>query len=160
LPERRDDWHRNAHAVRGPGPVHDARGAKDDAGVVRYFLMKARFLAAAAVPLILAVATAPAWCVPASDTTATVKEDARTAGHAVAHGATTVGHTVADKSREAGHAIANGTRSARNSVRDDSKRAGHAIADGARNVGRTVREGMQKLKDGMTGKPSKPAPSG
>jgi hypothetical protein len=66
---------------------------------------------------------------------------------------------VADKSREAGHAIANGTRSARNSVRDDSRRAGHAIADGARNVGRAVREGMQKLKAGMTGKPSEPAPN-
>jgi hypothetical protein len=121
--------------------------------------MKARFLAAAAaVPLILAEAAAPAGWAQASDTTATVKDDARTAGRAVAHGATTVGHTVADKSREAGHAIANGTRSARNSVRDDSKRAGHAIADGARNVGRTVREGMQKLKAGMTGNPSEPAP--
>jgi hypothetical protein len=121
--------------------------------------MKARFLAAAAaVPLILAEATAPAWCAPASDTTATVKEDARTAGYAVAHGATTVGHTVADKSREAGHAIANGTRSARNSIRDDSKRAGHVIADGARNLGRTVHEGMQKLKAGMTGRSGEPAP--
>jgi hypothetical protein len=122
--------------------------------------MKARFLAAAAaVPLILAEAAAPAGWAQASDTTATVKDDARTAGHAVAQGATTVGHTVADKSREAGHAIANGTRSARNSIRDDSKRAGHAIADGARHVGRTVREGMQKLKAGMTGKPSEPAPN-
>ena len=121
--------------------------------------MKASFIAAAAaVPLILAEAAAPVWCAPASDTTATVKDDARTAGHAVGHGATTVGHTVADKSREAGHAIANGTRSTRDTVRDDSKKAGHAIADGARSVGRTVREGMQKLKAGMTGKSSAPAP--
>ena len=119
--------------------------------------MKASFkAAAAAVPLILAGAAAPVWCEPASETTATVKDDARTAGHAVAHGATTVGHTVADKSREAGHAIANGTRSARDTIRDDSKKAGHAIADGARNVGRTVREGMHKLKAGMTGKSSEP----
>jgi hypothetical protein len=121
--------------------------------------MKARFLAAAAaVPLILAEAAAPVGWAHASDTTATVREDARTAGRAVAHGATTVGHTVADKSRDAGHAIANGTRAARNSIRDDSKRAGHAIADGARNVGRTVREGMQKLKAGTTGKSGEPAP--
>ena len=121
--------------------------------------MKARFLAAAAaVPLILAEAAAPVWCAPAADTTATVKDDARTAGHAVAHGATTVGHTVADKSRETGHAIANGTRSARDAIRDDSKKAGHAIADGARNVARTVRDGMQKSKAGMTGKPGEPEP--
>ena len=121
--------------------------------------MKASFIAAAvAVSLMLAEATAPVWCAPPSDSTATVKDDARSAGHAVAHGATTVGHTVADKSRDAGHAIANGTRSARDTVRDDSKKTGHAIAEGARNVGRTVREGMQKLKAGMTGKPSEPAP--
>jgi len=121
--------------------------------------MRASFIAAAAaVPLILADSAAPAWCAPVSDTTTTVKDDARTAGHAVAHGATTVGHTVADKSREAGHAIANGTRSARDTVRDDSKKTGHAIADGARNVGRTVREGVQKLKASMTGKFSEPAP--
>ena len=121
--------------------------------------MKARCkAAAAAVSLILAEAAVPVWCAPASDATATVKDDARTAGHAVAHGATTAGHTVADKSREAGHAIANGTRSARDTVRDDSKKTGHAIADGARNVGRAVREGMQKLKAGMSGKSGEPAP--
>ena len=121
--------------------------------------MKARCkAAAAAVSLILAEAAVPVWCAPASDTTATVKDDARTAGHAVAHSATTVGHTVADKSREAGHTIANGTRSTRDTVRDDSKKVGHTIADGARNVGRTVREGMQKLKASMTGKSSEPAP--
>ena len=121
--------------------------------------MKARFIAAAAaVPLILAEATVPVLSAPPSDTTATVKDDARTAGHAVAHGAASVGHSAADKSREAGHAIANGTRSTRDAIRDDSKKAGHAIADGARNIGRTVREGMQKLKSGVTGKSSEPAP--
>lgn len=121
--------------------------------------MKASFIAAAAaLPLILAAAVVPVWCEPASDTTTAVKDDARTAGHAVAHGATTVGHTVADKSREAGHSIANGTRSARDTVRDDSKKVGHVIAEGARNLGRTVREGTQKLKAGMTGKSSEPGP--
>jgi hypothetical protein len=121
--------------------------------------MKARFIvAAAAVPLILAEASAPVWSAPDPDTTATLKDDARTAGHAVAHSAASVGHTIADKSREAGHAIANGTRSTRDAIRDDSKKAGHAIGDGARNIGRTVREGMQKLKAGATGKSSQPAP--
>jgi len=144
-------------------PLRDARGAargaKDDAAVVRCFLMKARFYwATAALPLILAGALAPVWGAPGSDSTTTVKDDARAAGHAVAHGATTVGHTVADKSREAGHEIASGTRSARDAVRDDSQKAGHAIADGARNIGRKVREGMEKLKAGVTGKSREPAP--
>jgi len=121
--------------------------------------MKAKFItAAAAATLILVDAAAPVWCAPASDTTATVKDDARTAGHAVAHGATTVGHSVADKSRDAGHAIADGTRSARDTVRGDSKKTGHAIADGARHLGRTVKEGVQRLKAGRTGKTGEPAP--
>jgi hypothetical protein len=121
--------------------------------------MKASFIRlTAAVALVLASAVVPVWCEPVADSAATVKDDARTAGHAVAHGATTVGHSVADKSREAGHEISNGTRSARDTVRDDSKKAGHAIADGARNVTRIVREGVQKLKAGVTGKSSEPGP--
>jgi len=121
--------------------------------------MKARFVwATAALALILASAVAPVWGAPPADSTTTVKDDARTAGHAVAHGATTAGHTVADKSREAGHEIATGTRSARDTVRDDSKKAGHAIADGARNIGRMVREGVGKLKAGVSGRSREPAP--
>jgi hypothetical protein len=121
--------------------------------------MKARFSwAIAALPLILASALPPVWCEPPADSTTTVGDDARTAGHAVAHGATTVGHTVADKSRQAGHEIASGTRSARDTVRDDSKKTGHAIADGARNIGRKVHEGVEKLKAGVTGKSREPAP--
>ena len=119
--------------------------------------MKAFIWASAALSF-LASAPAPVWCAPPSESATTVKDDARTAGHAVAHGATTVGHSVADKSREAGHEIASGTRSARDTVRDDSKKAGHAIADGARNIGRKVREGMEKLKAGATGKSRQPAP--
>jgi len=130
-----------------------ARGAKDDAGVVRCFLMKARFSWATAVlALILAAALAPVWCARAADSPTPLKDDARTAGHSVAHGAATVGHTVADKSREAGHEIASGTRSARDTVRADSKKAGHAIADGARNIGRKVHQGVERLKTSVTGK--------
>ena len=121
--------------------------------------MKASFIAAAAaVPLILAETAAPVWCAPASDTTPTVKDDARTAGHAVAHGVTTLGHEVADKSRGTGHAIADHTRSARDTVRADSKQAGHAIAEGARGVGRSIRDGFHRLRASLSGKSGEPAP--
>jgi len=121
--------------------------------------MKTRFVwVATAVAFTLAPVITPVWGAPSSDSTTTVKDDARTAGHAVAHGATTVGHTVADKSKEAGHAVADHTRGARDTIRDDSKKAGHAIADGARSVGRAVREGWEKLRTGITGKSSEPAP--
>jgi hypothetical protein len=124
------------------------------------FPMKARFVrATAAMALILTATVEPVWCAPTSDT-ATVGDDARTAGHAVAHGAATVGHTVAGKSREAGHEIAHDTRSARDTIRDDSKKTGHAIADGARNLGQKVRAGMERLKAAFTGKPAEPAPKG
>jgi hypothetical protein len=123
--------------------------------------MKARIIpaATAAVTFILAPALLPAWGADGSDAGPTIKEDARSAGHAVAHGATTAGHTVADKSREAGHAIADGTRTARDTVRNDSKKAGHAIAGGARDVGKTVQDGFNRLKAGMIGKSAnRPAP--
>jgi hypothetical protein len=120
---------------------------------------------AAAVTLILASWVAPVWSTDTSASTASVKDDARAAGHAVAHAGHTVadksretGHAVADKSREAGHSIADGTRSARDTVHEDSKKTGHAIAEGARNLGRTIRDGFQRLKGVMTGKPSEPEP--
>ncbi len=121
--------------------------------------MKTGFIpAAAAVIVVLAPALAPVWSADGSDTTATIKDDARTAGHAVAHSASTTGHAIAGKSREVGHAIADDTRSARDTIRDDSKKAGHAFADGARKFGRSVREAFHMLKGGITGKPSEPAP--
>ena len=95
-----------------------------------------------------------------SDTTATVKDDARNAGHAVAHGASTLGHSVAEKSRAAGHTIADDSRTARDRVRDDSKKAGHSMAEAARNVGRAVRDGFTRVKAGLSGKPSQPEPKG
>ncbi len=121
--------------------------------------MKARFIpTATAVVLVLAPALMPVRSAESADTSATVKDDARAAGHAVAHGATTVGHAIADKSREAGHAIADGTRSTRATIRDHSKKTGHAVAEGARRVGRTVREGVEKLKASVRGKSDGPAP--
>jgi hypothetical protein len=121
--------------------------------------MTSRFIpAAAVVTLTLAQAAAPVWSEPASDTTATVRDDARTAGHAIAHGATTVGHEVAHESREAGHSIADHTRAARDTVRDDSKKTGHTIADGARSLARAVHEGFLRLKAGFTGKSGEPPP--
>jgi hypothetical protein len=120
--------------------------------------MKARLIPTAAAVAFALAPVAPVWSGEVPDTTATVRDDARTAGHAVAHGATTTGHAIADKSREAGHAIADGTRSTRDTIRDDSKKTGHAVADGARRVGRTVKEGIERLKASMKGKTSEPAP--
>ena len=140
-----------AHAVQNGAPVsYDA-------------FMKTGFIAAAsaAVTLMLAPSLAPALGVDSSDTGPSIKDDAKSAGHAVAHGATTAGHTIGEKSREAGHAIADGTRTTRDTVRDDSKKAGHAIADGARNIGKSVRDGFNRLRGALTGRsPNEPAPKG
>jgi hypothetical protein len=110
--------------------------------------------AAVAVTFFLASWVAPVWSGETPAAPASVKDDAKAAGHAVAH----TGHTIADKSREAGHSIADGTRSARDTVREDSKKTGHAFAEGTRNLGRTIRDGFQRLKGGMTGKSSEPEP--
>ena len=115
---------------------------------------------AAAATVVLLAGLTPVGRAQTSDTTATVKDDARTAGHAVAHGATTVGHSVAEKSRAAGHTIADDSRSARDAVRADSKKAGHSMAEAARNVGRAVRDGFNRVKAGLGGKPSQPEPKG
>ena len=94
-----------------------------------------RAAAAATFALVLAPAThAQSQEVP--NTAATVKDDAKTAGHAVAHGANAVGHTVADKSRQ----------------------TGHAIAEGARSVGRSFKDGANKVKAAVTGKSGGPEP--
>jgi len=130
--------------------------------------MKASFIrATVAVAFILAPAWAPVWSVEASETAVSVKDDAKAAGHAVAHAGHTIadksretGHAIADKSREAGHSVADGSRSARDTVHEDSRKTGHAIAEGARNLGRTIRDGFQRLKAAMTGKPGAPEPKG
>ena len=115
--------------------------------------MKASFISAAAAVFILAPAL-PVWSAEASETAGKVKDDAKAAGHAVAH----AGHAVTDKSREAGHSIADSTRSARDTVREDSKKTGHAVAEGTRNLGRTVHDAFQRFKTGVTGKRSEPDP--
>jgi hypothetical protein len=71
--------------------------------------MKARFIrAAAAAALLLAPALVPVQSAETSGTTAAVKDDARTAGHAVAHGATTVGHSIAEGARHLGRTVRDG----------------------------------------------------
>ena len=126
--------------------------------------MKASFISAAAAVFLLAAAL-PAWSAEASETAGKVKDDAKAAGHAVAHAGHAVadksretGHAVADKSREAGHSVVDGTRSARDTVREDSKKTGHAVAEGTRNLGRTIHDAFQRLKTGVTGKRSEPEP--
>jgi len=126
--------------------------------------MKASFIRAAVAAFILAPAL-PVWSAEASETAGKVKDDAKAAGHAVAHAGHAIadksretGHAVADKSREAGHSIADSTRSARDTVREDSKKTGHAVAEGTRNLGRTIHDAFQRLKTGVTGKRSEPDP--
>jgi hypothetical protein len=160
LPEGNDDWHRlfareRQHARHALAPVR----CKTRSECRTILLMKVTFPAAAtaAVFALVLACGAHAQGQP-TDTSTTVKNDARSAGHAVAHSATAVGHTVADKSRQAGHAIAEDTRSARDTIRDDSKKVGHSVADGARSVGRSFKDGAGKVKASFTGKSSDPAP--
>ncbi|GAC1694419.1 MAG: hypothetical protein PVS2B3_04510 [Steroidobacteraceae bacterium] len=82
-----------------------------------------------------------------TDTTTTIKDDAKTVGHAIAHSATTVGHTVAEK-----------TKPARDTIREDSIKVGHAVAHGAKAVGAKAKEGAGKVKGAVTGKSDEPAP--
>ena len=86
------------------------------------------------------VALALAAAAPAQDTntgtTAAIKQDARTAGHAVADGARSVGHSVADASR----------------------RFGHAVSHGAKAVGAKTKEEAGKAKRSMSGKPEESTP--
>ncbi|HEY2417245.1 MAG TPA: hypothetical protein VGH84_04955 [Steroidobacteraceae bacterium] len=128
--------------------------------------MKASFIRAAVAVFILAPAL-PVWSAEPSETAGNVKDDAKAAGHAVAHAGHAIadksretGHVIADKSRETGHSIADSTRSARDTVRQDSKKTGHTVAEGTRNLGRTIRDGFQRLKTGVTGKRSEPDPRG
>jgi hypothetical protein len=122
--------------------------------------MKATFVPAvsSAMLALLLATTALGQNQQISDFKATVREDAKSVGHAFAESARTVGHTVGDKSREAGHAVAATTKSAGQAIRDDSKKAGHAVADGARSVGKSAAEAADKTKAAVTGKPSGPAP--
>jgi hypothetical protein len=126
--------------------------------------MKARFVRAAVAVFILAPAL-PVWSAEPSETAGKVKDDAKAAGHGVAHAGHAIadksretGHVVADKSRAAGHSVADSTRSARETVREDAKKTGHAVGEGTRNLGRTIRDGFQRLKSGVTGKHSEPDP--
>ena len=126
--------------------------------------MKKGFIRAAAAVIILVPALS-VWSAETSEPASKVKDDAKAAGHAVAHAGHTVadksretGHAIADKSREAGHSIADSTRSARDTVREDSKKTGHAVAEGTRNLGRTIHDAFQRLKTGVTGKRSEPDP--
>jgi ABC-type transporter Mla subunit MlaD len=82
-----------------------------------------------------------------ADTTTTIKDDAKTVGHAVANSARTVGHAVADK-----------TTPVRDTIRDDSKKVGQAVAHSAKAVGAKAKEGASKVKGAVTGKSSEPAP--
>jgi hypothetical protein len=65
---------------------------------------------------------------PPSDVKSTIKEDAKTTGHAVSHSAKTVGHTVADKSKTAGHAIADASKKIASDVKEGTQKAWSAVS--------------------------------
>jgi len=63
-----------------------------------------------------------------SDVKSTIKEDAKTTGHAVSHSAKTVGHAVADKSKSAGHAIADTSKKIASDVKQGTHKAWSAVS--------------------------------
>jgi len=65
---------------------------------------------------------------PPSDVKSTIKEDAKTTGHAVSHSAKTVGHAVADKSKTAGHAIAESSKKIASDVKEGTHKAWAAVS--------------------------------
>jgi hypothetical protein len=101
----------------------------------------------AAIAATLTLAFNAAVQAQSTDTTTTIKDDAKTVGQAVAHSATAVGHTVAEK-----------TKATRDTIRDDSKKVGHAVAHSAKAVGEKAKEGAGKVKGAVTGKADEPAP--
>ncbi|HYM41824.1 MAG TPA: hypothetical protein VET46_03555 [Steroidobacteraceae bacterium] len=111
--------------------------------------MKANLtLAAAALASALTLATyAPAQESQGTGVKETIKEDAKTVGHAVADGARTVGHAVADTSRKVGHEVAEKTAPARAAIKEDSKKAGHAIEHGAKTVAQKTKAAVKPKSD-------------
>lgn len=63
-----------------------------------------------------------------TDVKNTVKEDAKTTGHAVSHSAKTVGHSVADASRSTGHAIADTSRKVTSNVKEGAHKAWASVS--------------------------------
>ena len=63
-----------------------------------------------------------------SDVKGTIKQDAKTTGHAVSHSAKTVGHAVADKSKSAGHAIADTSKKIASDVKQGTHKAWEAVS--------------------------------
>jgi gas vesicle protein len=110
-------------------------------------------LAMAALAGALSLMTsAPAQETQSGGVKETVKEDAKTVGHAVEHSARTVGHAVADTSRQVGHEVAEKTEPAREAIKEDSRKAGHAIEHGARTVAEKTKAAVApKSDDSKTG---------
>ncbi|HLY51900.1 MAG TPA: hypothetical protein VKQ31_02720 [Steroidobacteraceae bacterium] len=93
------------------------------------------------------VTSAPAQETQSTGVKETIKEDARTVGHAVEHSAKTVGHAVADTSRKVGHEVAEKTAPAREAIKEDSKKAGHAIEHGAKTVAAKTKAAVAPKSD-------------
>lgn len=61
-------------------------------------------------------------------TTTAIKEDAKTAGHAVADGARSVGHSIADASRQVGHAVSHGAKAVDAKVKEEAGKAKRTVS--------------------------------
>lgn len=134
--------------------AHSGRGAKKR----KLGSMKAIHL----LPLLCAVSTlALAAGDKVDNAKATIKQDAKEVGHAiardskqvgqaVARDSKAVGHAVADKSRQVGHAVAESSREAGHTIAQDSKKVGAAVAHGAQTVGKAAKEDTKKVKATVT----------
>src|SRR5579862_3352334 len=97
LPERRGDWHRKSasnHEIQAAFPGRSR--CNRVVTIVRLPPMKAVLIRALlAATLSLSFGSVARAGDPPSDVKSTIKEDAKTTGHAVSHSAKTVGHAVA-----------------------------------------------------------------
>ena len=103
-------------------------------------------IAARLCVLWLAAAAATIPALAADDQAAnTIKQDAKTAGHAVSEGAKTVGHTISEDAKKVGHSVSEGAKSAGHAVSENAKKVGHSVSEGAKSAGHTVSEDAKKV---------------
>lgn len=77
--------------------------------------------------------------------TSTIKEDAVSVGHAVAHGAQTVGHAVANESKVVAHKVAEKSTAFGHVVAKESKTVGHTVAAKSTETGHAIADTSTKV---------------
>jgi hypothetical protein len=86
--------------------------------------MKPAFVAAAVAGAVIVLLGAAALAQDTNTgTTTAIKQDAKTAGHAVADGARSVGHSVAEASRQFGHAVSHGAKAVGDKTKEEAGKA-------------------------------------